>query len=133
MSRQIPDAPTFRCVGCGGTRLVPMTYAGSRRPRRSELAVRASAKCITCGYRYVGTQLLPAESALISLAAVNDANGSAPWGPALAEWGLLLDTGHRGSSAQPPTSAEWKASNPIQLPVGARNVATTGSLVPGSI
>jgi len=105
VSRQIPDTPTLRCVGCGGTRLIPLTFAGSRRTRRSEFADRASAKCVTCGCRYLGVRLLPAASALISLAAVNDANRSAPWGPALAEWRLLLDTERRGSSAQTLTSA----------------------------
>lgn len=106
VSRKIPDAPTLRCVGCGGTRLIPLTFAGSRRTRRSELLVRPNAKCITCGCRYVGTHVLPAESALIWLAALKDANQSAPWGPALAEWGLLLDSGSRGLSAQTQTSAD---------------------------
>jgi hypothetical protein len=92
VSRQIPDVPAFRCVGCGGTRLLPLTFAGSRRTRRSELPVRPKAKCITCGCRYVGTHVLPAESTLIWLAAYTDANQSAPWGPALAEWSLHLDS-----------------------------------------
>jgi hypothetical protein len=106
VTRRIPDAPTFRCVRCDGTRLIPLTFAGPRRTWRSELGVRANAKCVTCGCRYAGTQLLVAESALISLAAVADANASAPWGPALAEWGVLLDSGHRASSAQMPTRAD---------------------------
>lgn len=105
VSRQIPDTPILRCVGCGGTRLIPLTFAGSRRTRRSEVVDRASAKCVTCGCRYVGVHVLPAERTLVSLAAVNDANRLAPWGPALAEWRLLLDTERRDSSAQTPASA----------------------------
>jgi len=69
VSRQIPDAPAFRCVGCGGTRLLPLTFASSRRTWRSELPVRSNAKCITCGCRYVGTHVLPAESTLMWQAA----------------------------------------------------------------
>jgi|SRR5450755_3621607 len=120
VSRQIPDAPAFRCVGCGGTRLVPLTFAASRRRRRSELPVRPNAKCITCGCRYVGTHVLPAASTLIWLAACADANQSAPWGPALAEWSLLLDRGSRGLSAQTETSGDRtqaiQSREPVVLP-----------------
>ena len=106
VSREIPEAPTLRCVGCGGTRLIPLTFAGSQRTRRSELPVPPNAKCITCGCRYVGTHLLPPENALNWLAALKDANQTAPWGPALAEWSLLLDRESRGLGAQTQTSAD---------------------------
>jgi hypothetical protein len=117
VSRKIPDAPAFRCVGCGGTRLLPLTFAGSRRTRRSELPVRPNAKCITCGSRYIGTHVLPAESTLIWLAACTDANQSAPWGLALAEWGLLLDGGSRGVSFQTQTPGARTQAIRSRLPV----------------
>lgn len=117
VSRQIPDAPAFPCVSCGVTRLLPLTFAASRRTRRSELPVRPNAKCITCGCRYVGTHALPAESTLIWLAACADANQTAPWGSALAEWGLLLDRRSRGLSAQTQTSGDRTQAIQSRVPV----------------
>jgi hypothetical protein len=117
VSRQIPDVPAFRCVGCGGSRLLPLTFADSRRTKRSEPPVRPNAKCITCGCRYVGTHVLPAESTLIWLAACTDANQSAPWGPALGEWSLLLDRGNRGLSAQTQTSGDRTQAIRSRVPV----------------
>jgi|SRR5450631_4322971 hypothetical protein len=105
MTRQIPDAPVFRCVGCGGTRLIPLTFRGVRRTRQSELPVRLSAKCVTCGLRYVGTQPLPRERAFISVAARDDANKSAPSGLALAEWAALIDSAKKRPVAQTQHSA----------------------------
>lgn len=118
VSREIPDVPTLRCVGCGGTRLIPLTFADSERTRRSELPVPPNAKCITCGRRYVGTHLLPSENAVIWLAALKDANQAAPWGPALAEWGLFLDRESRSSGAQTQSSADrTQAIRPRSLTV----------------
>jgi hypothetical protein len=62
----------------------------------------AALDCITCGRRYAGTQLLAADITTISLAALKDANESAPWGPALAEWDLLIDTGIAAAVDQCP-------------------------------
>jgi hypothetical protein len=91
MTRTIPDTTIDRCVACDGMRLVALTFPG-RRTRQSERGARPSTKCVTCGTRYVGTQPLPAASGLISVSDRDDANRSAPWGPALAEWALRMDT-----------------------------------------
>lgn len=91
--RQLPDTPIVRCFSCDGARLIPLTYPGVRRTTQSERRARPTTKCVSCGSRYVGTQLLPTESALISVAERDDANRSAPWGPALAEWALRIDAG----------------------------------------
>jgi hypothetical protein len=101
VSRRIPDAPIDRCVRCGGPRLIPLTFPGARRAEQFELPDRPSAKCVTCGCRYVGTQPVPAvESGLISPAERENANQSAPWGHALAEWALLMHSGRHQSSVQ---------------------------------
>ncbi len=92
MTRQLPDTPVVRCVGCGGTRVIPLTFRGARRTRRSELPIRPNAKCVTCGLSYIGTQPLPRDGALISLAVRDAANRSAPWGRALAEWAVRIDS-----------------------------------------
>jgi hypothetical protein len=101
MTRQLPDAPVFRCVGCDGIRLIPLTFRGARGTRQSE-PVRPNAKCVTCGLRYIGTQPLPRDGAFISLAARDDANRSAPWGGALAEWAVQTDSVMELPGAQAP-------------------------------
>ena len=106
MTRQLPDPPVGRCVGCGGTRLIPLKFRGARRARQSELPVRPNAKCVTCGLRYIGTQPLPGEGAFISLAARDDANMSAPWGRALAEWAVYTDSVMELRGAQTQNSAD---------------------------
>ena len=118
MTRQIPDAPVFRCVGCGGARLIPLTFRGARRTRQSELPVRPNAKCVTCGLRYVGTQPLPREGAFISVAARDDANKSAPWGLALAERADHTDSVMELPGAQTQNSADRTPANPPRIPVG---------------
>jgi hypothetical protein len=117
MTRQLPDAPVVRCVGCGGTRLIPLTFRGARRTRQSELPVRPNAKCVTCGLRYIGTQPLPREGAFISLAARDDANRSAPWGGALAEWALHTDSVMELPGTQTQDSADRPPANPPRIPV----------------
>jgi hypothetical protein len=116
MTRQIPDAPVFGCVGCGGTRLIPLTFRGARRTRQPELPVRPNAKCVTCGFRYIGTQPLPRDGALISLAARDDANRSAPWGRALAEWAVLIDSAKKRARAETQNSADRTSAPPPGMP-----------------
>lgn len=100
MARAIPDTTIDRCVACDGMRLIALTFPGVRRTRQSERGARPSTKCVTCGTRYVGTQPLPAASGLISVSDRDDANRSAPWGPALAEWALRMDTRTNLQNAQ---------------------------------
>ena len=122
MSRQIPDAPIDRCVRCGGPRLIPLTFPGSRRAGRFELPIRPSSKCVTCGCRYVGTQPVPAgESGLISPPERENANQSAPWEHALAEWALLIHSERHHSSAQTQHSAD----RTLALQSGLRAVRET--------
>ena len=118
MTRQLPDAPVFRCVGCDGIRLISLTFRGARRTRQSELPIRPNAKCVTCGLRYIGTQPLPRDGAFISLAARDDANRSAPWGGALAEWAVHTDRVMELPGAQAQNSADRTLSNPPRVPVG---------------
>jgi hypothetical protein len=106
MTRQLPDPPVGRCVGCGGTRLIPLKFRGARRARQSELPVRPNAKCVTCGLRYIGTQPLPRDGAVISLAARDDANRSAPWGRALTEWAVLIDSAKKRPGAETQNPAD---------------------------
>jgi hypothetical protein len=106
MTRPLPGTPIVRCVSCGGTRLIPLTFPGLRRRTQSERRARPSTKCVTCGSRYVGTQPLPTESASVSVAERDDANRSAPWGPALAEWALLMDRGRNRTGARPQNAAD---------------------------
>jgi hypothetical protein len=110
MTRQIPDAPVFRCVGCGGTRLIPLTFRGARRTRQSELPARPNAKCVTCGVRYIGTEPLPRHGAFISLAARDAANRSAPWGRALTEWAVLIDNATKRPCTETQNSADRATS-----------------------
>jgi hypothetical protein len=117
MTRQLPDAPVVRCIGCGGARLIPLTFRGARRTRQSELPVRPNAKCVTCGLRYVGTQPLPREGAVISVAARDDANKSAPWGLALAAWAALSDSAKKRPDAQTQNSADRTPATPPGIPV----------------
>jgi len=112
MTRQLPDAPVVRCVGCGGTRLIPLTFHGGRRTKRSELPVRPNAKCVTCGLSYIGTQPLPRGGALISLAARDDANRSAPWGRALAEWAVRIDGAKKRPDAETQNPADRTPAPP---------------------
>jgi hypothetical protein len=112
MTRQLPDASDVRCVGCGGTRLIPLTFRGARRTRQSELPVRPNAKCVICGLRYIGTQPLPREGAFISLAARDDANRSAPWGRALAEWAVLIDSAKQRPGAETQNPADRTPAPP---------------------
>lgn len=100
MTRTIPDTTIDRCVACDGTRLIALTFPGVRRTRQSDWGARPSTKCVTCGTRYVGTQPLPAASGLISVRDRADANRSAPWGLALAEWALAMDTRKNLQNAQ---------------------------------
>jgi hypothetical protein len=118
MTRQIPDAPVFRCVGCGGARLIPLTFRGARRTRQSELPFRPDAKCVTCGFRYIGTQPLPRDGASISLAARDAANRSAPWGGALAEWAVLIDSAKKRPGAETHNSADRTPASPSLVRVG---------------
>jgi hypothetical protein len=104
MTRQIPDAPVFRCVGCDGTRLIPLTFRGARGNPSYLSAPKA--KCVTCGLRYIGTQPLPRDGAFISLAARDEANMSAPWGGALAEWAVYTDSVMELPGAQTQNSAD---------------------------
>ena len=117
MTRHLPDPPVLRCVGCGGTRPIPLTFRGARPTRQPELPVRPNAKCVTCGLRYVGTQPLPRESAFISVAARDDANTSAPWGLALAEWAALIDSAKKRPVAQTENSADRTPATPPGMPV----------------
>jgi hypothetical protein len=119
MTRQLPDAPVVRCVGCGGTQLIPLTFRGARRTRQSELPVRPNAKCVTCGLRYLGTQPLPREGAFISLAARDDANRSAPWGGALAEWAVHIDSVMELRGAQTQDSADRTPASPALMRGGS--------------
>jgi hypothetical protein len=112
MTRQIPDAPVFGCAGCGGTRLIPLTFRGARRTRQSELPVRPNAKCVTCGLRYIGTQPLPRDGALISLAVRDDATRSEPWGRALAEWAVLIDSAKKRPGAETQNPADRTPAAP---------------------
>jgi hypothetical protein len=116
MTRQIPDAPVVRCAGCGGTRLIPLTFRGARRTKQSELPVRPNAKCVTCGLRYIGTQPLPREGALISLAARDAANRSAPWGRVLAEWAVLIDSAKKRLGAETQNPADRTPAPPLGVP-----------------
>jgi hypothetical protein len=100
MTQTIPDPAIDRCVACDGTRLIALTFPGVRRTRQSERGARPRTKCVTCGTRYVGTHPLPAASGLISISDRDDANRSAPWGPALAAWALRMDTGTNLQNAQ---------------------------------
>lgn len=104
--RQLPDTPIVRCASCGGSRLIPLTYPGVRRTTQSERRARPSTKCVTCGSRYAGTQPLPTEKALISVAERDDANRSAPWGPALAEWALRIDGGENRAWTHAQSAAD---------------------------
>ncbi len=106
MTRPLLGTPIVRCVSCGGSRLIPLTFPGLRRMTQSERRARPSTKCVTCGSRYVGMQPLPTESALISVAERDDANRSAPWGPALAEWALSMDSGKNRTWARPQNAAD---------------------------
>jgi hypothetical protein len=99
MTRTIPDTTIDRCVACDGIRLIALTFPGVGRTRQFERGTRPSAKCVTCGTRYVGPEPLPAASGLISVSD-RDANRSAPWGPALAEWALRIDTRKNRQTAQ---------------------------------
>jgi len=121
MTQQIPDAPVFRCIGCGGTRLIPLTFRGAWRTRQSELPVRPNAKCVMCGLRYIGTQPVPREGAFISLAARDDANRSAPWGRALAEWAVRID----GAKKRPGTETQNPADRTPAPPPGIPAVLVT--------
>jgi hypothetical protein len=121
MTRQIPDAPVVRCAGCGGTRLIPLTFRGARRTRQSELPVRPNAKCVTCGLRYIGTHPVPRDGAFISLAARDDANRSAPWGRALAEWAVRTDRATKRPGAETQNSADRTPATPP----GMRGVLVT--------
>jgi hypothetical protein len=112
MTRQIPDAPVVRCAGCRGTRLIPLTFRGARRTKQSELPVRPNAKCVTCGLRYIGTQPLPRDGALISLAVRDAANRSAPWGRALAEWAVRIDSVKQRPGAETQNPADRTPSLP---------------------
>jgi hypothetical protein len=116
MTRQIPDAPDFRCVGCGGTRLMPLTFREARRTRQSELPVRPDAKCVTCGFRYIGSQRLPGDGAFILLAARDAANRSAPWGSALAEWAVLIDGAKKRPGAETQNPADRTPAPPSGMP-----------------
>jgi hypothetical protein len=116
LTRQLPDAPVVRCVGCGGTRLIPLTFRGARRTGRSELPVRPNAKCVTCGLSYIGTQPLPRDGAFISLAALDDANRSAPWGRALAEWAVRIDSAKKRPRAETQNPADRTAAPPPGMP-----------------
>ena len=100
MTRTIPDTTIDRCVACDGMRLIALTFPGVQRTRQSERGARPRTKCVTCGTRYVGTHPLPAASGLISISDRDDANRSAPWGPALAAWALRMDTGTNLQNAQ---------------------------------
>jgi hypothetical protein len=100
MTRTIPDTTIDRCVACDAMRLIPLTFPGVRRTRQSERGARPSTKCVTCGTRYVGTHPLPAASGLISVSDRDDANRSAPWGPALAAWALRMDTRKNRQTAE---------------------------------
>jgi hypothetical protein len=100
MTRTIRDTTIDRCVACGGIRLIALAFPGVHRTRQSERGARPSTKCVICGTRYVGTEPLPAASGLISVSDRDDANRSAPWGPALAEWALRMDTRKNPQSAQ---------------------------------
>jgi hypothetical protein len=117
MTRQIPDAPGFRCVGCSEMRLIPLTFRSDRRTRQSELPVRPNAKCVNCGLRYIGTQPLPREGAVLSVEARSDANKSAPWGRALAEWAALIDSAKRRPLAETQTSADRTPATPPGMSV----------------
>jgi hypothetical protein len=121
MTRQLPDAPVVRCVGCGGTRLIPLTFRGARRTKHSELPVRPNAKCVTCGLRYIGTHPVPRDGAFISLAARDDANRSAPWGRALAEWAVRTDRATKRPGAETQNSADRTPATPP----GMRGVLVT--------
>jgi hypothetical protein len=123
MTRQLPDGPVVRCAGCGGTRLIPLTFRGARRTRHSELAVRPSAKCVTCGLSYIGTQPLPSDRALTLLAARDDANRSAPWGRALAEWAVRIDSVKKRPDAETQNPADRTPALPPGHACGASNVA----------
>jgi hypothetical protein len=117
MTRQLPDAPVARCVGCGGTRLTPLTFRSARRTRQSELPVHPNAKCVTCGLRYIGMQPLPREGAFISVAARDDANKSEPWGLALAEWATLIDGAKTRPVAETQNSAGRTPASPPGMPM----------------
>lgn len=112
MTRQLPDAPVVCCVGCGGTRLIPLTFRGALRTKRSELPVRPNAKCVTCGLSYIATQPLPRDGGLISLAARDDANRSAPWGRALAEWAVRIDSAKKRPDAETQKPADRTPASP---------------------
>jgi hypothetical protein len=102
ITTRLSDTPTLRCGGCDGDRFIRLTFPNYGRTTRTELPPHPTAKCAICGLRYVGTQpRLVTNGATISLAERDDANTSAPWGRALAEWALLTERENHGRCAQP--------------------------------
>jgi hypothetical protein len=81
--------------------------------------VRPNAKCVTCGLRYIGTQPLPRDGAFISLAARDNSNRSAPWGGALAEWAVRIDSAKKRPGAETQNSADRMRSGPPLMRVGS--------------
>ena len=53
----LPKAPRLTCIRCDRRRFIPLTFLGTAQVEDSDGSVgRPTAKCATCGLRYVGTK-----------------------------------------------------------------------------
>jgi hypothetical protein len=53
----IPKAPRLTCIRCNGRRFIPLTFPETAQVEDSDGSVlRPTAKCATCGLRYIGTK-----------------------------------------------------------------------------
>lgn len=59
MTTHLPAIPALRCVGCGGERLIPLTFPRLRKANWMDPVLRPTAKCVTCGQCYFGAHNRP--------------------------------------------------------------------------